>query len=149
MSLPTPFPARDSTTVLSVIWSTLNPGTQEFKMKMIISVTGGTDDPTRATLGMIAAKVAKDQGHDVTVWLQGEAATIANVNVYEKIVGHNMPPMKGLVEALVVAGVPLWVCEACGKGRNVGPDNFVATAKYMGMGDYVNAVVESDRSLSF
>lgn len=31
-------------------------------MKMIIAVTFGTDDPTRATLGMVAAKVAVDQG---------------------------------------------------------------------------------------
>ncbi len=118
-------------------------------MKMLIAVTSGTDDPTRATLGMIAAKVAKEQGHDVTIWLQGEAAVIANAQVYEKIVGHNMPPMKGLVEYLVGAGVEIWVCEACAKGRNVGPDNFVATARYMGMGDYVKAVAAAERNLSF
>lgn len=118
-------------------------------MKFIIAVTSGTDDPTRATLGMIAAKVAKDQGHDVTIWLQGEAVNIANAQVYDKIVGHNMPPMKAIVEALVGAGVPFWVCEACGKGRNVGPDNFVASASYKGMGDYVKAVAEFDRNMGF
>ncbi|OOC09957.1 MULTISPECIES: DsrE family protein [Thioalkalivibrio] len=118
-------------------------------MRFIVAVTAGTDDPTRATLGMIAAKVAKDQGHDVTVWLQGEAANIANRNVYDKIVGHNMPAMKDIVEDLVDAGVPLWVCEACGRGRDVTPDNFLATAEYAGMGHYVQAVAEFDRSMSF
>jgi uncharacterized protein involved in oxidation of intracellular sulfur len=53
------------------------------------------------------------------------------------------------VEYLVGAGVELWVCEACAKGRNVGPDNFVATARYMGMGDYVKAVAAAERNLSF
>lgn len=118
-------------------------------MKFIIAVTSGTDDPTRATLGMIAAKVAREQGHDVTVWLQGEAVQIANAAIYDKIVGHNMPPMKGIVEYLLGQSVPFWVCEACGKGRNVNADTWVATAGYKGMGDYVKAVAEFDRSLSF
>lgn len=118
-------------------------------MKFIIAVTSGTDDPTRATLGMLAAKVAKEQGHDVTVWLQGEAAVIANSQVGGKIVGHNMPPMAGVLEYLVGAGVPLWVCEACGKGRNVTEANWWPTAGYKGMGDYLKAVAEFDRSLSF
>lgn len=118
-------------------------------MKFVISVAAGTDDPTRATLGMMAAKVAADQGHEVIVWLQGEATVIANKNVYDKIVGHNMPPMKGVMEALLAAKVPLWVCAACGSGRGVTPENMVETAAYMGMGDYVGAVAASDKNMSF
>ncbi|MBX9810619.1 MAG: DsrE family protein [Burkholderiales bacterium] len=118
-------------------------------MKVIVSVSAGTDDPTRATLGMLAAKVAQEQGHEVTVWLQGEAATIANKHVYDKIQGLNMPPMKGIVEALLAAKVPIWVCEACGKGRNVTPENMLETACYKNMGDYVALALAADRSLSF
>lgn len=70
-------------------------------MKVIVSVSAGTDDPTRATLGMLAAKV------------------------------------------------PLWVCEACGKGRNVAPENWLETASYKTMGDYMGAALSFDKSLSF
>ena len=118
-------------------------------MKVVVSVSSGTDDPTRATLGMLAAKVAADQGHEVVAWLQGEAAVIANKHVYLKIQGINMPAMKDVIEALVAAKVPLWVCEACGKGRNVTPDNWVQTACYKSMADYVSAALASDKSLSF
>lgn len=118
-------------------------------MKFVVAVSAGTDDPTRATLGMMAAKVAADRGHEVTVWLQGEATVIANKNVYDKIVGHNMPPMKGVMEALLAAKVPLWVCAACGTGRNVTPENMVETASYQSMGDYVSAVAAADRNMSF
>ena len=31
-------------------------------MRVIVAVSAGTDDPTRATLGMLAAKVALDKG---------------------------------------------------------------------------------------
>lgn len=118
-------------------------------MKVIVCVSSGTDDPTRATLGMLAAKAAAAQGHEVVVWLQGEAANVANKNVYDKIQGINMPPMKAIVESLVADQVPLWVCEACGKGRNVTPENWLATAIYKNMGDYVSAALAADKSLHF
>ncbi|WP_333840443.1 DsrE family protein [Pelomicrobium sp.] len=118
-------------------------------MKFLIAVSSGTDDPTRATLGVMAAKTAREQGHEVTVWLQGEAVVIANRHVYDKIQGVNMPAMQGLMEALLAQGVPFWVCEACGKGRNVTPENWVATASYRTMGDYVAAAAAADRVLSF
>lgn len=118
-------------------------------MKVMVAVSAGTDDPTRATLGMLAAKAVADQGHEVVVWLQGEAATIANRNVYAKIQGVNMPAMKGVVEVLVDAKVPLWVCEACGKGRGVTPENWLETASYKTMGDYVGAALSFDSSLAF
>ena len=35
----------------------------------LISGSRGTDDPTMATLPFMAAKTAKEQGHDVVVWL--------------------------------------------------------------------------------
>lgn len=118
-------------------------------MKIMITVTSGTDDPTRATLGMLAAKAAVEQGHEVTVWLQGEAATLANRNVYPFIIGVNMPSMQETVEFLVGNKVPLWVCQACGKGRNVGPDNWVGTASYKKMGDYVEAILSMDKNIEF
>ena len=42
----------------------------------IISGSRGTDDPTMATLPFIAAKAAKEQGHDVVLWLWNEAVTL-------------------------------------------------------------------------
>lgn len=118
-------------------------------MKVMITVTSGTDDPTRATLGILAAKAAVEQGHEVTVWLQGEAVTLANRNVYLSIIGVNMPPMKDAIEFLIGNKVPIWVCQACGKGRNVGPENWVKTATYKNMGDFVAAALEMDKNLEF
>lgn len=118
-------------------------------MKIMITVTSGTDDPTRATLGILAAKAAVEQGHEVTVWLQGEAVTLANHNVYLSIVGVNMPAMQEAIEFLIGNKVPLWVCQACGKGRNVGPENWVKTASYKRMGDFVAALVDMDKNIEF
>lgn len=94
-------------------------------------------------------EAAAAQGHEVVIWLQGEAANIANKNVYDKIQGINMPPMRAIIESLVADKVPVWVCEACGKGRNVTPENWLATATYKNMGDYVSAALAADKSLQF
>lgn len=118
-------------------------------MKLIVTVSHGTNDPTRASLGIIAAKIAVEQGHEVVVWLQGEGVTIANRNVYKTILGINTPPLKDALEFLIGKKTPLWVCEACAKGRNVGPDNWVETATYKGMGDYVRAVTSMDKNIDF
>lgn len=118
-------------------------------MRVMVAVSSGTDDPTRATLGMLAAKNCADQGHDVVVWLQGEAAYIANKHIHDNIQGINMPPMKGIIEALIKANVLVWVCEACAKGRNVTPQNWLETATYTTMGDYVAAALAADKILSF
>jgi uncharacterized protein involved in oxidation of intracellular sulfur len=57
--------------------------------------------------------------------------------------------MKPAVEALLAAHVPLWVCEACGKGRNVGPDNWVETATYKTMAEYIAALLTMEKSPNF
>ncbi|PSP16852.1 MAG: sulfur reduction protein DsrE [Cyanobacteria bacterium QS_8_64_29] len=118
-------------------------------MQVVVAVSYGTDDPTKATLGMLAAKAAADRGHAVTVWLQGEGVAIANRHVYGTIQGLNMPAMKDVVEALIAAETPLWVCQACAQGRNITPDNWVSTATYKGMGDYVSAALAADKTLNF
>lgn len=118
-------------------------------MKIMVTVSSGPNDPTMATLGMLAAKEAAEQGHEVTVWLQGEAAFLANKQIYSNLQGVNMPAMKGVVEALLEKKVPLWVCKACGVGRDVGEHNWVATAVFKSMGDYITATLAADKTLDF
>ena len=118
-------------------------------MKLVISVSSGSDDATRATLGMVAAKAAVEQGHAVTVWLQGEGVYLASRNVYPAIQGHNIPPMRDVMQALLAAKVPLWVCKACAEGRDVKPENVVPTADFRAMPDYVQAVLAADKNLEF
>jgi sulfur relay (sulfurtransferase) complex TusBCD TusD component (DsrE family) len=56
---------------------------------------------------------------------------------------------KAIVEALLSASIPIWVCEACAKGRNLTPENWIETASYKTMGDYVSAALNMDKSLNF
>ncbi len=115
----------------------------------IISGSRGTDDPTMATLPLMAAKTAKEQGHDVVLWLWNEAVTLARKGVADHVSGVNLTPLKDLLVAVQAASVPIWVCGACAVARQIGAADLVAGATIKGMPDYIKAVAERDRSVAF
>jgi uncharacterized protein involved in oxidation of intracellular sulfur len=115
----------------------------------IISGSRGTDDPTMATLPFMAAKTAKEQGHDVILWLWNEAVTLGHKGTADHVHGVNLTPLKDLLAAVQAAGVPIWVCGACAVARQIEGSDLVAGASIKGMPDYIKAVADRDRSVAF
>ena len=99
----------------------------------IISGSRGTDDPTMATLPFMAAKVAKEQGHEVVLWLWNEAVTLGRKGTAEHVTGVNLTPLKDLLVAVQAANIPIWVCGACAVARQIGAGDLVAGATIKGM----------------
>ena len=60
----------------------------------IVSGSRGTDDPTMATLPFMAAKVAKEQGHEVVLWLWNDAVTLGRNGIAGHVPGGNLTPLK-------------------------------------------------------
>ena len=115
----------------------------------IISGSRGTDDPTMATLPFMAAKTAKEQGHDVIVWLWNEAVTLGRKGTADHVTGVNLTPLRDLLAAVQAAGVPIWVCGACAVARQIDGGDLVAGASIKGMPDYIKAVAEREKSIAF
>ena len=115
----------------------------------LISGSRGTDDPTLATLPFMAAKTAKEQGHDVVLWLWSEAVTLSRKGTADHVVGVNLTPLKNLVAAVQAANIPLWVCGACAVARQVAEKDLVEGATIKGMPDYIQAVAEREKVISF
>jgi predicted peroxiredoxin len=115
----------------------------------IISGSRGTDDPTMATLPFVAAKAAKEQGHDVVLWLWNEAVTLGRKGTADHVHGVNLTPLKDLLAGVQAANIPIWVCGACAVARQIGGADLVAGASIKGMPDYIKAVAERDRSVVF
>ena len=53
----------------------------------IISGSRGTDDSTMAMLPFMAAKIAKEQGHEVVLWLWNEAVTLGRKGTADHVTG--------------------------------------------------------------
>ena len=115
----------------------------------IISGSRGTDDPTMASLPFIAAKSAGESGHEVVLWLWNEAVTLAREGVADHVVGVNLTPLKDLLMAVQLAGIPIWVCGACAVARGIKTEDLVAGAEIKGMPDYIAAVAARDKNVAF
>lgn len=117
--------------------------------RFVIAGSKGTDDPTMATLPFIASKAAKEQGHDVILWLQGEAVVLARKGMVDGVQGVGLPALKVLANAVQLLKIPVWVCSACAIVRQIEKSNLEIGSMMKDMPDYVKAVAESDRNLSF
>jgi predicted peroxiredoxin len=116
---------------------------------VIISGSRGTDDPTMATLPFMAAKVAREQGHDVVLWLWNEAVTLGRKGTADHVTGVNLSPLKDLLATVQAAGVPIWVCGACAVARQINEGDLVSGASIKGMPDYIKAVAEREKNIAF
>ncbi len=85
--------------------------------RFVIAASKGTDDPTMATMAFIASKAAKDQGHDVNLWLQGEAMVLARKGMVDGVQGVGLPALKVVANAVELPKIPIWVCSACAMAR--------------------------------
>ena len=115
----------------------------------IISGSRGTNDPTMATLPFMAAKTAKEQGHDVVLWMWNEAVTLGRKGTADHVTGVNLTPLKELLASVQTAGIPIWVCGACVVARQISASDLVSGAVMKGMPDYIKAVAERDRNVAF
>ena len=90
-------------------------------MKLLIQITHGPEDPTRATLAFLLAKTAKENGHEVTIFLVGDAAYLIKDEVIASVSGVGTGTLKEHFENVRNAGIPIFVSRLSSRGRGVGP----------------------------
>jgi hypothetical protein len=77
--------------------------------KVFIMSTHGSEDPTRATLALVLAKAAVEEGHEVDIALAGDAGVNIRETVIENIHGMGFPPYKELMGSLISKQVNIHV----------------------------------------
>ncbi len=102
-----------------------------------------------AALPFMAAKTAKEQGHDVVLWLWNEAAALSRKGTADHVHGVNLTPLKDVLAAVQAAGVSILVCVACAVARQIAGSDLVAGASIKGMPEYVKEVTQRDRNVTF
>lgn len=78
-----------------------------------------------------------------------EAAVLAKKDVVDGVQSVGLPTLKVLANTILSQGIPLWVCSACAAARQINEPDLEVGAVMKGMQDYVKAIAESDRNLSF
>ena len=86
---------------------------------LLVHLTHGPETQTRAALGFLVAKTAAEAGHDVTMFLAGDAAYLVKDEVIGALRGIGTGSLEESFGAVVGAGVPIFVSGMSAKGRGV------------------------------
>lgn len=89
------------------------------KMKLLIHITQGPENPTRAALALLVAKTAIDEGHTVFIFLAGDAVQLLRNEVIENLAGLGTGKLSEHVDAIVKGGGKFYLSGMSSKVRGV------------------------------
>jgi predicted peroxiredoxin len=77
--------------------------------KFLFVMTRGIEDPTRVTRALQLAKVAKEQGHDVNVFLTDDAVVLEKPGMADRFKAPTGDEAKPYLDFLIEKEVPIYV----------------------------------------
>ena len=118
--------------------------------KILVHVTSGPEHPTRAALAFLVAKAAVEEGHEVSLFLAGDATQLLRDAVLDSLVGLGTGSIRESYDAVVASGARIYASGMSSKARGVGEADFEGKPVEPAMPNrLVQLVVESDRVLTY
>src|SRR5688500_4392356 len=77
--------------------------------RLLVHITCGPDDPTRAALGFAVAKAALDGGHPVAIFLAGDGVQLIRDGVLANLSGLGTGNLRELYDGIVKGGGRFYV----------------------------------------
>jgi predicted peroxiredoxin len=77
--------------------------------KILVKSAWGSDDPTKAAFPFLHANALAEAGHDVQIFLLGEAVSLMRDPVAAAVVPVGWPPVAETLQATIALGIPIHV----------------------------------------
>ena len=118
--------------------------------KLLIHITSGPEAPTRAALGLLVARAGVDEGHEVSVFLAGDAVQLIRDAVLDSLTGLGTGSLRESFDAVVAGGGRFYVSGMSSKARGVSPDDLEGKPAELAMPQrLVQLAFEADRSFTY
>jgi uncharacterized protein len=118
--------------------------------KLLVHVTTGPENPTRAALAFLVARAGVDEGHEVSMFLAGDATQLLRDAVLDSLVGLGTGSLRESYDAVVAGGVQLYASGMSSKARGVAEADLDGKPVEFAMPNrLVQLTVESDRVLTY
>jgi predicted peroxiredoxin len=95
---------------------------------LLVHVTHGPETPTRAALAFLVARTAADEGHEVSMFLAGDAVYLLKAEVAEGLQGIGTGSLAEHTAAVVESGVTVFCSGMSAKARGVSDEDLAATS---------------------
>ena len=115
-------------------------------LKIMMKSAWGSDDPTRASFPFAHGLALADAGHDVQIFLTGEATYLMRKVTADDVMPIGWPPLSEMRKEVVAKHIPVFACGACSRARGV-TETDLATwgAKFGNPAIFVSLVEWADR----
>ena len=87
--------------------------------KILVHLTHGPEEPTRAALAFLVAKSAIEEGHSVSLFLAGDAVQLMHDAVLDNLVGLGTGKLREHYDAIVAGGGRFYLSGMSSKARGV------------------------------
>jgi len=88
-------------------------------LKIMMKSAWGSDDPTKAAFPFAHGLALAEAGHEVQIFLLGEAVVLMRKAVAEAVTPVGWPKVAELLEKVVSRKIPVYACGACSRARGV------------------------------
>jgi predicted peroxiredoxin len=78
-------------------------------MKVLIKSAWGPDDPTNACFPFLHANAFAEAGHDVQIFLLGEAVSLMKNELIASVIPVGWPPLAEILPKTVAHNIPIHV----------------------------------------
>ena len=118
--------------------------------KVLVSITCGPNDPTRAALAFLVAKTAIDEGHEASLFLAGDGVQLLRDAVLDSLAGLGTGKLREHFDTLVAGGARFYLSGMSAKSRGVQESDLANKPAEFAMPNVlVRLALSHDRVLSY
>jgi len=119
-------------------------------LKFLVHVTCAPTDATRAALAFLVAKAATEEGHTVSLFLAGDAATLLEDENLKSVTGLGTGKLEEHFNALVQKGVRFYVSGMSAKARGMSEADLTGKSAEFAMPNVlVRLAADADRVITY
>lgn len=117
---------------------------------LLVHITRGPEAPSQAALGLLVARTALAEGHDVTVFLAADGVQMIRDAVLDATQGVGTGSAREHFDAIASSGGRFYVSKMSSGARGVTAEDLEGKpAEFASPNDLVRVILESDRALTY
>ena len=89
------------------------------QLNIMMKSAWGSDDPTKAAFPFLHGMALSEAGHNVQIFLLGEAVSLMRASVASAVVPVGWPPLGETLKKITERKVQVYACGACCRARGV------------------------------
>ena len=118
--------------------------------KILVHLTHGPEQPTRAALAFLVAKAAIEEGHTVSLFLAGDAVQLLRDVVLDNLAGLGTGKLRESYDVLVAGGAQIYLSGMSSKARGLSAAEIEGKPAQLAMPNVlVKLALEHDRVFTY